>query len=1022
MAKRINESPKITDKIIFDILTPDHNGCFLTDPHKVIDISIFFINRDFSRYYGEHEPLIGVPEMAMLEKYQQAKIDLCDDPTEENRQKLEELEVKLESSRIPPDLTRFYFASTRLVRTIGSENNPAWLSTDLDNALIQHITEDEEGNPLYGHFRVDWVPLGMREGDYFIQWSWQPLVVGSVLTTYQFFSLLGDTHITTSIPTHFTQEDKYESLLERYLPDMFKMTMTKGDLSPYVLDEFNKAVAKGFTLLEDMSNQSIDLIDANATPESLLSALANLFNLRLRSNDPTMWRRQIKRAVPLNKKKGTLRGLQEALIQAGIHLHHLSRLWQIKSNYTKQELFNVTDTDEFELSRSIIDPIDPDNIELYYRPHDEDEWQNLTEDYEDYIEFYGLPADRKSFRWKETAPINLESGDSIRILYEVAEIPIERQTLEEYIRSLPLADDRDERETDCPMKDWETRLIEDGDPLFDSIIPSRHPYHDPLMYGWIRTEFPFSENIYNMEEYNGSTRESFNPCHIDCHFFDPCQYCQSSKFNLYLEVENLSDDRLKEVHQIINEFIPFHASVNQINYQGALQDFMLSPVEKIQGLITYRGGETILSCPQLNFHRNLFDYLQLTREELANMELVANGSGVGHHDNVVLFSPYAILDNYSLRDNFVEVLSPHPNSGEYEISSIIDSHNAVISSISEPFDFSDFLFRISSELNSDMGDIHQDNIFTFKDDSIDFHRYGITTTSESLPAWKISFGGDDYDIERILPNGQLILEISNQSTSSQSNINYNLLDETSNPIISSNVGELSVTKRGRVDLDSISYDLRKVLEPNKNHYMYINGDKSDQYLIIGIIDSNQFYIDNYDDGDKSDVIITLIRRNVDNAVGRFVYRGETLVTPIDHEQSLDIRNGENNIGIPVLEKLKENYLVKIDSDYYAISKIDGVNISLLGPSKNWSLSGENVDYEIYRYTFTSHTFPETMRPNIPEHSFDYIDRSTGEIIQYEVETINPMLAVTLQNGAQIQDIVGQKESITYEIEYKEQND
>ena len=46
--KRINESPTISDTLIFDILTPDANGCCLANPYKISQIIIYYITRDFN--------------------------------------------------------------------------------------------------------------------------------------------------------------------------------------------------------------------------------------------------------------------------------------------------------------------------------------------------------------------------------------------------------------------------------------------------------------------------------------------------------------------------------------------------------------------------------------------------------------------------------------------------------------------------------------------------------------------------------------------------------------------------------------------------------------------------------------------------------------------------------------------------------------------------------------------------------------------------------------------------------------
>ena len=50
--KRIDESPSISDQIIFDILTTDTNGC-PADPYKITNITISFLARDFSSNSSE---------------------------------------------------------------------------------------------------------------------------------------------------------------------------------------------------------------------------------------------------------------------------------------------------------------------------------------------------------------------------------------------------------------------------------------------------------------------------------------------------------------------------------------------------------------------------------------------------------------------------------------------------------------------------------------------------------------------------------------------------------------------------------------------------------------------------------------------------------------------------------------------------------------------------------------------------------------------------------------------------------
>ena len=127
----------------------------------------------------------------------------------------------------------------------------------------------------------------------------------------------------------------------------------------------------------------------------------------------------------------------------------------------------------------------------------------------------------------------LVEGDIIRVLYQYKTVPGSlEQNIEDYIQTLPLADIRDEEDQIYPPKNWNVRLLEEDDIMFDVIIPVRHPFHENLIFGQVRTEFPYSENIYNMETYNGSSRDSYDPCFIDRKFRDPCGNCLSSKFSI----------------------------------------------------------------------------------------------------------------------------------------------------------------------------------------------------------------------------------------------------------------------------------------------------------------------------------------------------------------------------------------------------------------------------------------------------------------------------------------------------------
>lgn len=590
--KRVTENPTIADTLLFDIATPGFDGCFAADPYKVDTVKVYYVHRDTANGTPGDYKIKREDESLKAELALAKKAACVGTPTVSQLENIARLEERISASATEESL---YFTQAVAVATFGEGSTfPAWLSTDTENALLKHIEEDEDGNIQYGRFTLEWNPKGMREGDYFICWSWTPNPSGDKLSNTMHFSLDADEQLTSSIPSHFTKESKYITLLERYTPELFKMRMMPNDLSPKVIRGLNGSVARGFTFLENMANQIVDLQDANSTHESLLQLLGNNFGMTLRSGDPTLWRRQVKRAVPLFKKKGTLGGLSEALAQSGIKLNKLTRLWQVKSKRFHQEAFEITEDSgvEFELAKEHVG----DEATIYIRRSDEQEWSEVEDDSK-------YEIDGQSFVWLDDT---IEVGDWVRVNYQTSEFADSAdETLERYILSLDLADDRDERHQTYPLKNWNTRLLPEDDALFDDIIKTRHPFHDPVIWGWVRTEFPYSENIYNMEEYNGSSRESTSPCDIDRDFVDPCVNGVSSKFTLDLEIENLSSDRISEAQEIVKEYTPFHSSLHSINLFGSLNEFVQPPVEEINALIRFNHEEITVANAQNVFNRSM---------------------------------------------------------------------------------------------------------------------------------------------------------------------------------------------------------------------------------------------------------------------------------------------------------------------------------------------------------------------------------------------------------------------------------
>jgi len=244
--KRIDENPIITDTIVFEITTPDAEGCLLSDPYKVNNLTVYFIENDYQKLnFGEYDRVTVDPDL--LAKTEAAEALACSDPTEENIKNANILRDELESSK---KVNTLFYKDINPVKVVGTDLNPAWLTTDTDNALIEKVDEDEDGNTIYGHFKYEWTPEGSaKEGNYFLCWTWQPLIAGETLSAHVPFNVGGDTKALTAIPIHRTVDDKYITLLERYLPEMYKIVICDGDLTPTTTEKFNESVAEGFTIL-----------------------------------------------------------------------------------------------------------------------------------------------------------------------------------------------------------------------------------------------------------------------------------------------------------------------------------------------------------------------------------------------------------------------------------------------------------------------------------------------------------------------------------------------------------------------------------------------------------------------------------------------------------------------------------------------------------------------------------------------------------------------------------------------------
>jgi hypothetical protein len=1049
---RFDQKPKIGDEVLFDFITTDQNGC-PSDPYKVDKIVIYFIERSFEQL-NENEYQDRIYDNEKLVKTVEAEKKACDYPTEQNIFEAKRLRVDLESGA---NIQPFYYKDATPVHTIGTPTFPAWFSTDIGNAMIEKVDTDTEGNQVYGNFRFVWKSSGFREGDYFVCYVWTPVIAADQISSHQKLYMSGDTTTTTTIPSHVTKPEKYETLMERYTPEVFKIRMSTMDRTPDVMDKMNKSVADGFTVLEDYANQMIDLFDANVLSEKFLPFLSSLFHLKFKSNDPYRWRRQIKRAVPLFKKKGTISGLKESLDQAGIKFLKYTRLWQVISNHTWQDAFTYDGIQvTWNLTRVAL-PLDLENFELLIRKYDSDIWEDLTSDYV----FFGYDDGVSTMTWigesLSVTPVSLDVGDTIRVVYKYRDVQtVNDQNIENYIRTLSLADSRDERSQQYPVKNWNVRVIEEDDPLFDLVIPTKSPFHDDVVFGKVRTEFPYSENIYNMEEYNGSIRNSKSPCDIDKDFLDPCFSSLSSKYNIDIEIENLSNDRVMEANEILTESMPFHAVLHVMNIYGGINEIVEPPVESLDMLVKYFGNDFVISgSSQMWFNRAVkkgATGFSVLRDELASSELVHSGSGTAYNDEIMLFSGDVNFERVGMLKDGTSILKILTGSlaGEYNV---VDptKNTVVISSMTEPIDVVNstfsarlainqkaFSFRLSNPISAAVGtcDIYQDNLFRFSDSSKEFSNFKSlreVSNSMAVASWKIkipSYSATPYEIIDIMPDGSIILEDNGSlPSSSATGLTYTAYDQYENELFTSYEGLLSVSSRARTKVNNANLiDVRNVFMVGD--YQKISGS---EYKLSGFIngEDDQFYLENYSGGDMIGYTLEMYRRVVDGEIGYLSYKGIKLQSSGNLESSLGVSNGLNNLISTPLEddSFKENFLVEMEGDLYFMSEIDGNNpsgqttIALQGLENYWktlSGGGTAVSFNIYKYTKTVDVTIPGQQFDLPEATFQRIDRRGNEVVGYVTENVTPMLPMlSLSSGGEaVSETTSQSESVQMSIEYK----
>ncbi len=1025
--KTIHESPTISDSIVFDIECPNGIGAFIDHPHAIETLTISYVERDVSGLnYGAYEKA-SVPE-SMLAAIKKAQALAIESPTADNVTNLEILKAEADSIDFK---STFYYKSLVPIVTLGSKSRPVWSSTDYEQSPIQVVETDNEGNAIFGHFQFVWDLQGVvREGDYFISWAWKPFAASESLNKSIHFNVKADSSVVTSLPTHVTDPDKYETLLKMYLPTMYKTQIHEDDQTPFTLYKLNKATAEGFTFLEDMANQVVDLFDANVLHESMLRYLSNTLGVTLKSNDTTLWRRQIKEAVSLSKKKGTLAGLKASFEQTGMELEMFQQFWQVASQYTWTESFKVTNSADFELSKeTIVWPDISTNFKVWHKSANETTYNEVTSEHVD------IELDEQGkyiLSWvgdQLTTPLYLKAGDRIKVRYQFKEIPgSPEQTIENYIQSLPLMDKRNEDDQTYPPINYNVHLITEDDPMFETIVTVRHPFYDPLVYGYVRTEFAYSENVYNAEEYNGSIRPSTNMCDIDKEFVDPCSACLSSDYKVIVKVNDLTDDRISEVRSILKENMPFHARPHSIAVSGKVHEYIKPPVEKVQVLITWRIHEPVLVSATNLFGRSTGSQEDAPlRNQLSTLTTVLSGKiGTAFNDYIEIFTPYENLQSLGVYDrrHELEILSPSANAGFYTINSIDGRTARLNGSISEPINQSEFSFRLTNyQYRSHFTSIVQKDLLYFSLENVNQYNIRSLWDVEHNPEytggpWKIlasAYSASPVEIANVI-DGKIVINWASGFPLANvlSGVTFKLLDNQENEIETFTNQSISITRRAHVIPSFVESDpLSDFVQPSD--LLLYDGT---EYLIESL-EGNTFYILGYTDGDASGVSTDIRRRLVQDGVGYLIYRGMYLETFADHEAEFGMINGmnpppeEDRTGV---DNYKENYVFKINGEYYVILNINKKIVLLAGAHQDWktlNAGGTTVAYSVHHF--------EQNPAEVDSYTFDGFNRSSRQLITlslYNSDTEETQLSA-LSTGDGLKEVQKQKETVSFVIEYKD---
>jgi len=1038
MAILYYNNPKVTDQIEFDFYTPDADGCFFADPYAVENIKVYFVERNLNGVKNTLN-LVDQFDVVKQKEYLDAQQLACDYPTETNIANAFKLKKQFESTSI---FNSTWYTQANVIFNVGNATSPIWTAAGPNtDSIISKIT-GESGSIQNGHFKFVWSPNGtIREGDFYLCWTWAPNLAGDRFSNYLHFYVNSNISNEVTSPAHVIDPSKYKNILDSYLPEMYKMSYANNDLTVPTLDRLNYSIGDGFTVLDNLGIQLVDITDANATQEPILGHLASFFGMPLRSSDVTLWRRQIKTAIPLCKKKGTLEGLREALSNAGIGLLNYSQLWQCRTSAVFTETFEFTGSYSFILSNVSLDPTNPTYTPFFSlekrNPFDTVDTSYQTESLSNIT--ISTSGGVSTMEWTGAEleyNYSIEVGEVIKITYLLYLPTGGDLTKYNIIKDLPLADLRDDRNFKYPPKDWNTKVISEDNSDFSTVVTQKNPFVDYLYFGKVRTKFPYSENVYNMDEYNGSLRDSQRPCDIDKNFIEPCSNGISAKFSLDVEISNLSDDRITECQSITNEFTPMHSILHTLNFTGKFEDIILPPIEQYEALVQYNQEEyCIAGMAQYVFNRAM--YLGLNQNAVYRNELTTQWTWniiegtQAFNQAITLFCSDVNFQTLGVRnidtETLLEVLSPSPNSGEYHVqspnSSYIDVSQTIPVNESPSLNKSTFTFRLS---NINLADSNftatQSNMYKLSDTTVTLSDYAIKTVWDvnngyAAQAWQVTLPTGTYDILDMHDDVLIIDNNGTLSNTSATGVTWSLISPTATEL-TSNYGDYVVEIYGKITLDpSLNYNNVNSLIDG-NGYFYLDSS-SDQFKFYSYVDGDNQSFLVYDwNGGTGTVAGKILKRLVDGKTGNFGYRGMMIRAlpgwPVFDNPASAVVDNNNFIW---------NYLV---AQYFvAVPKLYAITeVMTIGPDNYWVLDGALIDYGVAAGTPTTFQIFRYSKESIQlfgEQLYD-VSRLGQEIYDYAVDYSFSMMErksrlAMKQEEPAVKDNITPQEFINIKIEY-----